>query len=371
MRHYLIPAVLLFLGPLLPGCSPPAPSAQAATPVRVTRVQPVSGTEGLRYSASIEPRAQTSLSFQSQGQVTEILLFQKPDGSVREIQLGDPVVSGELLARLDESGYRDKVKTAASQVAVALAGRQKAEADFRRASNLFATQSITAPDYDQARKEYQTALAQTAGAQAGLDEAELALQHCTLSAPWPGVVLQRNIQIGQLVDAQIQAFTVADVSSVKAVFGVPDIILKDVRIGTPLALQTDAYPGRKFAGRVSAVSPAADSQTRVFEVEVTTPNPDGALKIGMIGSLVLPEESRPSLVIPLGAVVRDPANPNAYAVYVVETRNEESIAVARTVELGRVVANEISVTSGLRPGERLIVNGATRVIGGKPVHIIP
>jgi multidrug efflux system membrane fusion protein len=363
--------ILLAAVPALASCGHGDPPAQPPTPVRVVEVQVASGGQGLRYSASIEARAQVPLSFQSSGQVKEILLFEEPNGAIREIQQGDFVAGGTLLARIDESEYQDKVRAAAAQVSVALAALEKGKADFKRSSILFETKSVTAPEYDTARKEYQTALAQVQSARSQLDEAELALEYCTLAASWDGVILQRKIEVGQLVDSQVQAFTLADVSSVKAVFGVPDLILKDVRIGTALSLRTESFPNRTFRGRVTAVSPAADSQSRVFQAEVTLPNPNDELKIGMIGSLVLPTEQKASAVLPLEAIVRDPSDPEGYAVYTLVEKEGQSIAKVQRVELGLVRGDEISVVAGVVPGERVIANGATRVVDGKPVRVIP
>lgn len=352
------------------GCRESASPVQPPTPVRVLPVDVATEARGLRYSASIEPRAQAPLTFEAKGEVRELLLFEQA-GAIREVQLGDTVAGDTALARIDDREYRDKVAGAVAQLDAARAALQKGEADFRRASNLFETQSITAPEYDRARKEYETAVAQVAGAEAQLAEAELALSHCTLTAPWDGVVLQRNIQLGQVVDPTVQAFVLADVSAVKAVFGVPDLVLPDVQIGLPLALKTEAFGERRFPGRVTAVSPAANSQNRVFEVEVTLPNPDDILKIGMIGSLALPEAAAPSIVVPLSAVVRDPGDPRGYAVYVVEQSGTSETARSRRVELGRVRGDQISVVGGVRPGEKIIVNGATRVVDGSPVRVIP
>lgn len=352
------------------GCRSDVPPTQPPTPVRVLPVDVATDARALRYSASVEPRAQTPLSFQAKGEVNELLLFEQA-GAIREVQLGDVVTGGAVLARVDDGEYRDKVAAAAAQLDAALAALQKGEADFRRASNLFETQSITAPEYDRARKEYETAQAQVAGARAQLDEAELALSHCALSAPWDGVVLQRNIQLGQVVDPTVQAFVLADVSSVKAVFGIPDLVLPDVQIGLPLSLKTEAFGERVFPGKVTAVSPAANAQNRVFEVEVTVPNPEDVLKIGMIGSLVLPQATSPSTVVPLSAVVRDPKDPKGYAVYVIAGRGESTTATIRRVELGRVRGDQISVVGGVRAGEKIIVNGATRVVDGGPVRVIP
>src|SRR5262249_32458949 len=93
-------------------------------------------------------------------------------------------------------------------------------------------------------------------------------------------ISQRNVEIGSLVSAGATGFVLADTRSVKAVFGVPDTEVRRLRLGMPLVMMTEAYPGVQFAGRVTAVSPLADPKSRVYDVEVTVPNPQERLRIG-------------------------------------------------------------------------------------------
>ena len=109
--------------------------------------------------------------------------------------------------------------------------------------------------------------------------------------PADGVVLSRSVEVGTLASAGTVGFTLADLTRVKAVFGVPDRWSQRVPVGAPLQVTSDAFPGVEFPGRVTAVSPSADAQSRVFSVEVTIPNADRRLKAGMIATVeVAPAE---------------------------------------------------------------------------------
>jgi RND family efflux transporter MFP subunit len=188
-----------------------------------------------------------------------------------------------------------------------------------------------------------------------------------------GTVLRRNLEVGSLVGSGTPAFQLADTRQVKAVFGVSDVLVSTLRMGTSLDVVTEAAPGVVFHGRITRVSPAADPASRVFEAEVTIPNPDGALRPGMIAAIEVATDdgSATSIMLPLNAIVRPPGETNGYAVHVVEGEGEHGVARLRRVELGTVAGNLIGVTSGLTGGERVILRGATLVIDAQPVRVIP
>jgi RND family efflux transporter MFP subunit len=363
--------ILLGLALAVSGCGQSAPESVPAVPVRVVTVEKASGDEGLRYSASVEPQAKVPLSFQAQARVKSLLLFESRGGKLREVQAGDFVEEGLILGRLDASEYQEKVTAARAQRAGAEAAQAAAESSFKRSATLYASESVTAPEYDRAKKNYESALAQVVGSAAQVQQAELALNDCMLKAPWDGVVIKRNVQIGQLVSPTVEAFELADVSSVKAVFGVPGGVLQQVEIGAPISLAADSFPGESFSGRVTAISPAADQRSRVFQIQVTIPNPQNKLKIGMIGSLVLPKTVERFPLVPLDSVVRHTEDSAGYAVYVVTEGNEGVISEIRKVEIGPVRGDWISIISGIRSGERVVTSGATRVVSGQPIRIIP
>jgi RND family efflux transporter MFP subunit len=290
---------------------------------------------------------------------------------------------------------------AAAQMVADQASYEKARLDFERSSNLFATQSLTKADYDtskarveeaQARVEaaraqlvqaqaseqrvqaqYQGAQARVDGAKVQLDKENLALQDSAMKAPLTGVILKKSIEVGTLVEPRTVGFVLADTSSVKAIFGVPAGTVEQVQVGRMLTLNFEALPGIEFRGPITRIAPAADSKTRVFDVEVTLSNPRDQLKIGFIGALEIGGDKGlgASAVVPLTAIVRPKEDPAGYAVFVVQEQNGKTVARLRQVKLGDAMGNMIAVVDGVQLGERVITTGPALVADGAPVQIIP
>jgi len=341
-------------------------------PVHTALVQPVAVGNGAKYSASIVPYAQVTLAFQSSGYVDSIRQVKSPSGGMRNIDQGDWAPKGTVLAVVRQQDYLDKVQQAKAQLARAQAEFDKAKLSFDRVSALYASQSATKPDYDSAQAQLASTTASVTGAQAELNQANVALAYCSLQAPFNGWIVSRNVDLGTLVGPATNGFTLADTKSVKAVFGVPDISINRVKLGQHLAITTDAFP-TAFAGRVSAISPAADPKSRVFSVEVTIPNPHDRLKSGMIASLALDGAQLPQsvLAVPLSAVIRDPNSGNNFAVMIAEGGGDTQTAHLRAVELGDIYGNMIAAKGGLNPGESVITSGVGLIKNGDKVRIIP
>ncbi len=388
MKPILLIASLL----ALTACHKQVATEQTVTPVRVAAVDMYQPKSGARYSASILPGRQVSLAFRVSGFVTDIRRL-----GGRGLEPGDIVTGGTVLARLREEDYsnssaqaesqlasaRESQKSAAAQLAQAKASHAKAEADFARARTLIESQSLTRPEFDSARAQLDVTSAQVEAARAQLDSAtaqirnaeasmataRLAQKDTALVAPFTASVLQRNVEIGVLAGPSLTAYSLADIGTVKAAFGVPDTVVVQMRPGRAIAISIEAIPGREFRGMVSSVASVADTDTRLFQVEVAIPNPGMLLKPGMIASLALQDTmpAPPVPVVPLSAVVRDRTNPASFAVMVVEGK----VAKARRVGLGSTFGELLAVTSGLKPGETVIRAGGTMVNDGETVEVIP
>jgi RND family efflux transporter MFP subunit len=349
------------------------PYVTTPTPVRVRTVGLSTTSDGTRYSATITPYEEVDLQFKVGGYIREILQVRGVEGHRRAIQQGDSVTKGMVLARVRDADYVERVKHAKAQLTHAEVPVQKAQLDWDRASRLFATQSLTKPDYDSAKAQLDSAQAGVVGARSQVAEAQLNLQDSALIAPIDGVLLQRKIEVGDLATPGTIGFMLGNLSSVKAIFGVPDSLLTQLRLGASLTITTESLRGAEFAGRVTAISPAADARSRVFNIEVTVPNPKQALKAGMIASLEVGtgKPPRPVTVVPISAVVRARTQADQYAVFVVEDNNGRQIARSRTAKLGEVLGNTIGVLEGISVGERVITTGTTLALDGQAVQVIP
>jgi RND family efflux transporter MFP subunit len=396
---------VLLCAAVLAGCRRTESPQKPIKPVQVQQVQHYypggEAGDGERYSANILPSSQNELAFKYGGYLSEIHQVRGPDQRMRYVQEGDRVVKGTVLARLRNDDFAAKVKLAEAQLAEAQstletnraqlseaeAALRQAERDLDRATKLLESRSLTKPEYEGARTKVELAQAKVEtiraqskviqakihGAQALLGEAKLAEQDAVLLAPIDCYLLRRMVEPGALVIPGRPIFVVADRSSVKAMFGVPDLTVRNVRLGTPLTFTTEAIPGMQFRGWISRISPAADPKSRVFDVEATIPQPPDQLRLGMIASLTLPtaKSSTPVAVVPINAIVRLKQSPESYAVNVVTEQAGKQIARQQPVKLGEAFGNMIAVTEGVSLGERVIVSGAALVVDGEQVRVIP
>jgi RND family efflux transporter MFP subunit len=418
----------LFLITIVGGCGHKE-AEKRVVPVRVAAVELNAASTEARYSATIIPRTQVELAFKVNGYVDALRKVRGVDGKMRDIQEGDRISIGTVLARVRQSDYQVKFKEAKSQASEARSGIDvskaqyeealsgivsskaklveaeadylKAKLDFDRAENLFSSKSMTKADYDSAKAQHDMTNAKVAAArsqvqviqakadsakanidvvqaksqsaQAVMQETQIPLHDTELKSPLNGVVLEKSIEKGTLVSSGDKAFVVADTSSVKAVFGVADVAVAEMKLGTKLSVESESMPGKEFQGQITSVFPAADSKNRAFNVEVTIANPDYLLRPNMIVSLRVGTKQHisPQPVVPLNAVIKSKSNANGYAVIVVTEEGGRQLARLRDVKLGESFGNAVAVTEGLKQGDRVIITGGTMVNDGDQVKVIP
>jgi RND family efflux transporter MFP subunit len=353
------------------GCQGDKPvAAKSPLPVRLAEVTLYASSEGLRYSASLIPYAQVDVAFRTTGYVTDVKQVKSADGRTRDIGTGDYVTKGTVLAQIRRQDLKNQADESGAQVDAAVAQHTQAEQDFNRAKALYATQSLTKPDYDQAQARFDSTLAAVNQAKAAQRQAQLSLSDSELQAPLSGYILARNLDVGTLASPSSAAFTIADTSAVKATFGVPEDAINLVHLGQLLTLQLQ-NDAAQYSGRVTSISPSADARSRVFAIEVTLPNRQNTLKPGMIASVELGgkrEASQPS--VPLSAIVPYPGESGQFAVVVAEQQSGQWKAHVRRVTVGATHGSSVSVT-GVRTGEKVAAIGAQLLKEGDSLSVIP
>jgi multidrug efflux system membrane fusion protein len=344
--------------------------AKSPTPVHLTEVTLNASPEGLRYSASVLPFAHASLSFKSSGYVTGIHQVVGADGRRRAVGTGDYVGRGTVLAQIRQQDLKNQLDEAEAELGQAEAQHLDAGKDYERAKALYATQSLTKPDFDHAQARFDSTLAAMNQAKAAARQAQLAFDDSDLKAPISGYILARNIELGDLASPVTAAFTIDDIRTVKVSFGVPEYALRRLRLGQEFTIHLQDDP-QDYQGRVTSISPSADDKNRVFAVEVTVPNQSGALKPGMIASISLTGIPKPPVPsVPLSAIVSNPAKPGQYAVFVAHEQGGSWVAHVREVTLGETQESLIAV-NGVKPGEKVVVVGAAQLKDGDPIQVIP
>jgi RND family efflux transporter MFP subunit len=345
-------------------------AAKSPTPVHVVDVALYSPSEDLRYSASVLPFAQASLSFKSAGYVTEIKQVMGADGRRRDIGPGDYVAGGAVLAQIRHQDLKNQLDQATATLSAAQAQHVEATKDYERAKTLYASESLTKPDFDRAQAKFDSTLAAVDQAKANVHQAQLALQDADLTAPFSGYIISRNIELGNLASPGTSAFSIADTSAVKIGFGVPDYAVRRLRPGQQFSIHLQDDP-KEYNGRVTSIAASADEKNRVFAIEVTVPNPKASLKPGMIASLRLTGVHKaPVPSVPLSAVVADPGSAGHYAVFVAKEQSGKWVAHLRQVALGETHESDVAV-EGVNPADRVVVVGAAGLKDGDFIQVLP
>ena len=345
----------------------PEPVPVQAEIVAMQQVQP-----SWSYSGEIRPDTEVQLAFKEPGYIAALDHVNGADGRMREVQVGDEVPAGAVLAQLRRSDYEASFDSAvgqehsmqgaldASQAEFdrAKADQTKADLDFERAEALYAAKAMTRPDYDAAVEQHASATAnveaavrqiearrgQVAAALAQTVSARISLGDTNLIAPMPGVIVEKNVEPGSLVAAGTSAFTLDDTRVVKVNFGVPDSMLANLKLGAAVPVQLEALPGRTLTGRITEIAASANRDSRVFNIEVTLPNRDHSLKVGMIAGMRIDQANPQNVpVVPLTALMTAESGSNNYSVFTVKELDGKQFAQLKSVRIGQTFGQLVAI----------------------------
>lgn len=321
------------------GGKPPGGGFAVQAVVMEARVQPV--TESLSLVGTVTANEMVEIKSETDGTVEEILFSE-----------GQNVKSGELLLRLDD------VKLAAT-VSEAEANFKLTSTTYERNKQLLRDKLISQQEFDQAAAQYQ-------GSQASLDLKRRQLRDTKIVAPFKGVVGARQISPGQVISKNSTLTWLVDLDPVKVEVNIPERYLSQLAVGQTIDFSVAAFPNDRFKGEVYFISPQLDAATRTALIKARIPNPGHKLKGGMFASLALNLQLRDAaIVIPEPALV---SNGEMDYVFIVD---EKGTAQMRPVKLGLRMAGKAEVISGLKPGDKVVVEGVQKIFPGAPVKPAP
>lgn len=349
-RSYFLAAAAL----MLCACNREAPQAEAARPVIALPVQAVDASLATRFPGEVHSRYEMPLSFRVPGQLTE-----------RYARLGDRVKQGQALAKLDEADARKTQASAqaaldAAEHRLGFASQQRDRDEAQSAQNL-----ISQLQLDQTHDAYASALAARDQAREQLALAQNQLRYNTLLADHDGTITSEQAEVGQVLAAGQPVFGFAWSGERDVLIGVPEDALVAVSVGQAASVTLPAMPGKSYAGHVRDISPAADPQARTYRVKLALDADGQQLPLGMTAQVALaPKDDLGREVrIPVTALFHDKEQP---AVWVVRTG--DSTLELRPVTVGRYGERAVLISAGLKPGERVVMQGVHAVAAGEKVE---
>ena len=308
-----------------------------------------------------------------------VLLSPKVAGNVEAVlvDIGKKVRTDQVVIRIDRTNFELAVKqasaalaTAKSAVSQARVQFEHAEKEYRRAANLLAEKVIPQGRFDTAEAGHKATRQGLAAAKDQRNQAEVALQTAMqhlkdtqIRSPISGVVVERNVEVGQSVAPGAPLLRILDQSTLKADINLPESDFARIAAGTPAVIQVDAFQGQQFSGKVMLVNPMVDRKTRTFRVRIEAPNPTAKLVDGMFVRVQLSAAQRTVLAVERDALNRLPGSGTFY-VFVVDGDK----AVKRTVKTGLIRDRYAEILEGLSEGEKVVTSGAGRLRSGIKVR---
>ena len=267
------------------------------------------------------------------------------------------------------------------EVANAKASQQLAVSELARARQLSDQKLLSASEFDQkaaqadaAARQYDTArnsalqqYQSLVAARARATLARKAVADSVVRAPFAGVVAERLVSVGDYVTKGAKVATVLRVDPLRVKLTVPALFVAEVAEGRTVTLQVDAYPGERFAGHVRFVSPALDAESRALIVEAEIANQDGRLKPGFFATARIQQASSENAVMVPSAAIRTVAG--TPRVFVVTGEGDRRRAEERVIATGQVDGDRTEVTSGVKPGERIIASGLENIVDGIAIAV--
>ena len=296
----------------------------------------------------------------------------------RNYREGAPVKQGQSLFTIDPEPFRVALARAEAEVAVADARLAQARRDVQRLKPVIEARAISQKEYDDALSAQQIADAELKSARARMNEAKLNLQYTRVEAPISGLTSRSVVSEGTLVSGpNVLLTTVTQTDPMYVLFGIPDreylALRRDVdagRLRLPEQGRFKAHvklvDGKSYSrdGIVNFTDVRVNSQTGTIEARAEFPNPESMLRTGEFVRIVLEGAVRPAaIVVPQRAVQEGPKGKFVYTV------TADGKADARPVEVGDWAGDGWIINSGLKPGERVIVDGLLKIGPGAPVKI--
>lgn len=196
------------------------------------------------------------------------------------------------------------------------------------------------------------------------DEVGVSFSTATARSTINGMLLKHYLEPGTKVNPMMPVATVGNIKKVKAVLNPPESDFTKIKRGTRALVSVEAYPGRKFAGEVTMVSPEIDAVSRSGKIEIMIDNPDQDLRPGMFGlAEVLLASHSGVIVIPRSAIIEDGDIMKAYVV-------DSGKAREKILKIGIFDDDNSEVLGGLKAGEELIVEGQHKLKDGDLIRIV-
>lgn len=319
---------------------------ERAAPQKVARVQLVSLPVAESAVGAIRAVHETTIGSKLLARVMEV-----------NLKAGQKVAAGEVLIRLDDSDLRAKLQQAKAAEAPADAVRTHAAQNEARYRQLVKDHAISQQEYERNLTALRAAEADVRRAAEAINELQATLDWATIRAPFDGTVIDKKVDVGDMVTPGQTLLTLFDPKRMQLVASVRESLTHRLHVGQSIDVRIEGL-NKQCSGEVSEIVPEAQSASRTFQVKVTGPCPTGIYS-GMFGRILIPLEREQTLAIPRAAV-RNIGQLELVDVVEQGKITRRAVRVGRKLgdiqnAAGQTLLDQVEVLSGLREGESVVL----------------
>ncbi|MGA7615123.1 MAG: efflux RND transporter periplasmic adaptor subunit [Thermoanaerobaculia bacterium] len=299
---------------------------------------------------------------------TQAVIRAQIGGTVTDVsaQQGESVRADQLLARIQNAAAAEGAQSATAAVTNARNNLQNALNELGRQRELYKAGIVSRRDLDNAGQNVSAARSMVKQAESQAASAQQQVGYTAVRSPIQGVVSEKGVSTGDVVQPGSALFTVIDPSSLQLEASIPTSQLSQISVGQPVEFTVNGYPNRAFTGKIARINPVADPSTREVRVYAEVPNRERVLVSGLYAEGRVRADSRKALVIPDSAIDRSMQQPAVMAVQNGRVTRIEVKLGAKDEATGRV-----EILNGIQPGQVVLTGAAQELTPGTIVRIKP
>jgi RND family efflux transporter MFP subunit len=283
--------------------------------------------------------------------------------------IGARVKQGQLLAELDTPEIDQELAQALAQRQQTSSSLGLAKSSLDRWQQLRQRDAVSQQELDERQSTYTQDVANLAAADANVKRLQQLESFKRIVAPFAGVVTQRNVDVGDLIDAgsgtSRALFALAQSDPLRVYVQLPQAYAQNVSVGQKVVVTQAELPDQQFHGTITHISGAIDVPTRSLQIEVTLPNPDGKLRPGAYVQVAVPAVAHARMMVPGNALLFRAEGPR---VAVVDAKGTVAL---RKIVIAQDLGQSLEIESGIEPTDKVIINPSDSIADGDHVQIAP
>jgi RND family efflux transporter MFP subunit len=285
------------------------------------------------------------------------------------VDIGAKVKQGQLLADLDTPEIDQELQQAKAQRDQISSSLGLAKSSYDRWQQLRQRDAVSQQELDERQSTYTQDVANLAAADANVRRLDQLESFKRIVAPFDGVVTQRNVDVGDLIDAgsgtSRALFALAQSDPLRVYVQMPQAYSQNVSVGQQVVVTQAELPGKQFHGTIAHISGAIDVPTRSLQIEVRLPNPDAVLRPGAYVQVAVPATAHADIIVPGNALLFRAEGPRMAVV------DANGVVHLRKIVIAQDLGQTLEIESGIEPNDKIIINPSDSIADGDHVQVQP